>query len=300
MGDASQGAQALLAMDTTAIDASSEPYEFVSESLQKRSNILDTNGIRGTRSHNKERVRNGTYSVEGTVTLHPSPVDLDNLLPRILGAAAAGDVFNVAETVPTFVVEIGRVAKTFEYAGCKVNRATFRNSAGGLLELALDLIGTTETIDAIGNFPSLTLGVTAADAPYVMSDAVLVLGGNTIEAIDVEFIVDNALESRFATGSRTATSITPTDRIVSLNLTIPYNTANEVALYDLEATGVGATMTLTYTNGSVSTIFTFISLIAPSNSPIVTGKTEITLSLEFVARMSSTTKEIVVTSDATP
>jgi len=59
-------------------------------------------------------------------------------------------------------------------------------------------------------------------------------------------------------------------------------------------------MTLTYTNGSMSTIFTFVSLIAPSNSPIVTGKTELTLSLEFVARMSSTTKEIAVTSDATP
>lgn len=300
MGDASQGAQAEMAMDPTAIDASSEPYEFVSESLQKRSTILDTNGIRGTRSHAKERVRNGTYSVEGTVTLHPSPADLDNLLPRILGAAASGDVFNVAETVPTFVVEVGRVGQTFNYSACKVNRATFRNSAGGLLELALDLIGVAETVDVIGNFPSLTLGVTAADAPYVMSDAVLVLAGNTIEAIDVEVIVDNALESRFATGSRTATSVTPTDRIVSLNVTIPFSTANELALYDLEATGVGATMTLTYTNGSLSTLFTFISLIAPSNSPVITGKTEVTLSLEFVARKSSTTAEIAVTSDATP
>lgn len=300
MGDASQGAQAEMAMDPTAIDASSEPYEFVSESLQKRGIILDTNGIRGTRSHAKERARNGTYSVEGTVTLHPSPVDLDLLLPRILGAAAAGDVFNVAETIPTFVVEVGRVGQTFNYSACKVNRATFRNSAGGLLELALDLIGVAETVDVIGNFPSLTLGVTAADAPYVMSDAVLVLAGNTIEAIDVEVLVDNALESRFATGSRTATSVTPTDRIVSLNVTIPFSTANELALYDLEATGVGATMTLTYTNGSLSTLFTFVSLIAPSNSPVITGKTEVTLSLEFVARKSGATAEIAVTSDATP
>ena len=67
-----------------------------------------------------------------TRVFNPAPDELDNLLPRILGAAAVGDVFDVAETLPSFTVFIDKVGDIFQYDDCKCNRATFRASAGGL------------------------------------------------------------------------------------------------------------------------------------------------------------------------
>src|SRR5688572_4980982 len=100
MPDSSQGSQTKLSLAAagTAIGSYTEAYEFVSESLQKQAAILDTAGIRGTRSHVSERTRAGTYRVQGTINFHPTPAMLDLLLPRILGANEATDVFALAET----------------------------------------------------------------------------------------------------------------------------------------------------------------------------------------------------------
>jgi hypothetical protein len=274
-------------------DTSSEPYEFLTESIAKSATHLDTDGIRGTRSHSKEVVREGIYTVAGTITMNPSPADLDLLLPRILGAAASGDTFALAETLPAFGVLVDRVAERFQYTDCYVNRATFRSQAGGLLELSLDILGKTEVKGT--SYPSITLGVTAADAPFVHQDAVVTLAAGAEECLSIEIVIDNVLDARFA-NSQTAGSITPQDRIITCNLVMPY-TSDETSLYSQAVGGIAAT--IKYTNGDISTLFTFGILQTPDNSPTVPGKSEITLPLAMVARKSGTTEALVVTNDAT-
>jgi hypothetical protein len=298
MAEASQGAQARLCMEPGAaphtFDASSEPYEFVSESVQKKGKILDTAGIRGTRSHHVARTRPGTYEVGGSITLHPSPADLDLLLPRILGAAESADTFNLAETLPAFGILIDRVAETFEYTDCKVGKATFKGSAGGLVELTLEILGAAEITGTA--FPSLTLATSAAAAPYVFSDGVLTLLSAARKLMDFELVIDNGLNARF-TNSQSATSITPQDRTITLKTTNPF-TADEADLYDQANEGAAGTLVLT--NGAMSTTFTFAALQVPAMSPVVGGKQEIPLVLEMTARMSGSTRELVVTHDSAP
>lgn len=298
MAEASQGAQARLCMEPGAaphtFDASSEPYEFVSESVQKKGKILDTDGIRGTRSHHVARTRPGTYEIGGSITLHPSPADLDLLLPRILGAAEVADTFDLAETLPLFGILIDRVAETFEYTDCKVSKATFKGSSGGLVELVLEILGTMEVTGT--TFPALTLDTSAAAAPYVFSDGVLTLAAAARKMMDFELVIDNGLNARF-TNSQSATSITPQDRTITLKTTNPF-TADEADLYGQAVEGAAGTLVLT--NGGMSTTFTFAALQVPDMSPVVGGKQEIPLTLEMTARMIGATNELVVTHDSVP
>jgi len=299
MADDSQGAQAQLCVEPGAsphtFDGSSEPYPFVSEGLARADTLLDTNGIRGTRSHASERVRSGVYTVGGTILLHPSPADLDLWLPRILGAAESTDTFDLAETLPEFGVLIDRVAKTFEYTDCKVNRATFRSSVdgNGLLQLELDIVGKTEVEDT--SFPTLTLGTADNDAPYAHHDSVVTLAGGAVDARSIEIVIDNLLEASF-NNSRTATSITPQDRIVTVRTVHPFN-SDVTGLYGTAAAGIDGSVV--YTNGNMSTTFTFGQLQFPNESPLVSGKNSIPYTLNMTARKGGLTNELVVTHDST-
>lgn len=298
MADASQGAQARLCMEPDVaphiFDASSEPYEFTSENLQKRATILDTAGIRGTRSHHVARTRAGAYQVGGAITLHPCPADLELLLPRILGSDESSDLFALAETLPTFGVLIDRVAQTFAYSNCKVNRATFRGSAGGVVELVLEILGMSETRGVA--FPSLALDISPKAAPYVFSDGVLTLQSAARQMMDFELVVDNGLTARF-TNSQAATSLSPQDRAVTLRTTSPF-TSEELDLYGQATAGAAGSLVLT--NGAMSTTFDFAALQAAGLSPVVGGKQEIPLVLEMTARMAGATRELTVTHDSEP
>jgi hypothetical protein len=61
----------------------------------------------------------------------------------------------------------------------------------------------------------------------------------------------------------------------------------------------GSSGTITLTNGNMSTLFTFATLQAPDNSPVIRGKTETDILVDARARTSTTTKEIRVTHDST-
>lgn len=286
----SQGTLAQLAMDAELpFDASSEAYEFVPpETLKKTGTHLETEGIRGTRSHDSRRVVEGTIEVAGSITLHPTPAMLDRLLPRILGAAENDDVFDLAETLPEFQVMFDRVAKVYTYTGCKIDKATFKGSSGTLIELTLDIIGKAEIEGDAGTFPALTM---PADAPYVFHQGALTLQSAARSFFDFELTIDNALAARFA-NSQTATDIAAQDRIVTFKCTTPF-TAAEAGLYNQAVAGAAASMV--FTNGSQSTTFDFAALQFPPQTPTVPGKSEIPLILEGTARRTAAAAELTVT-----
>ncbi len=295
MPDASMGHQSRMSLAAvgTAIGSYTESIEFVSESLQKRLTILQTAGIRGTRSHPAERTRDGTYTVGGALRFHATPALLDLLLPRILGAPESSDLFALAETLPEFDVLLDRVAKRFVYGGCKVARAQFLGRAGGLLEIQLDLLGKTEANSATA-FPAIA---PPSDPPYVFQDGTLTLSGTSRKVIEFSLTIDNAVVPRF-TNSQAATDLSPTDRVVTLACRTPY-TSDEIDLYGQNVGGAGAA-SLAFVNGGYSTTFAIPKLQFPDTSPTVGGKGEITLQLNGRARKSGSTAELAVTHDSTP
>ena len=294
MADASMGHQGRLSMAATgtAIGSYTESYEFRSESLRKTQEIVETSGIRGTRSLPIERTRDGIYRIGGGIQFHATPSMLDLILPRIMGAAEVADVFAFGEALTPFDVLIDRVAKRFVYGGCKVGRATFRATAGGPLELDVELMGKTETVSATA-FPSITA---PTDPPYVWSDAVCTIEGTARTVTQWELTIDNRLTSRFA-NSQSATDISTEGRDVTVSLTVPF-TADEVDLYGINSSGASAA-TFALTNGGRSISFAVAALMVPDSSPVVGGPGEILLQLSGSARMSGSTRELVITSDST-
>lgn len=296
---ASIGSQAKLGVGAT--NPVTTPLEFVSESVRARKTILDTNGIRGTRSRSSERTRAGTYTVGGTIVLHPSPLELNAILGFVMGGAAqvgtpAGKTtFPLAETLPAaFFVTVDRVAKVFTYDLCKVVRARFRASEGQLLEVSLDIEGGTETVAAAGGFPALTL---FTDAPFVFHDAVVTLAGATRSMKQFEVTIENVAATDRFMNSQTRAEIPVIDRLVTLQLLTPY-TASETALYDQATAGASANLTLT--NGNFSLNFDFPgTLQVPAVSPVVSGKGEILLELNGVARKVASTPEFSIILDST-
>jgi len=290
----SQGALAKFARDTVSpIDTSSTGMELVSFGITETVEHLQTNGIRGTRSLSKERNREGLKRVGGPITWHPSPLDLDFFLPCILGAAENADAFAVDEALTSFVMGVDLVADAFEYGDLFVNKATFRGAAGQLVELTLDCIGEAKT-DL--SYPSLTLGVAAGDVPYRFFEGVLTLESSAREMESFELTIDNQLATLFR-NSQTATAISPQNRIVMLTVETPY-TSSEVGLNT--AAFAGAAGSLVFTNGNMSTTFTFGNLqLNPKTTPVVNGKSEIVQRLTYQAFRSGSTREIAVTSDST-
>ena len=283
------GSQSRLSMAAagTAIASYSEAHEFVSEALAKTLTILDTGGIRGTRSHPAERTRDGTYTVQGTINYHGSKGLLDLLLPRILGGGSS-PAYTLAETLPFFDCLVERVADRFIYGSCKVNRALFQARASGLLELALDVTGETETVSATA-FPTIAPPV---DAPYIWQDCVVTLNAVPRVVTQFELIIDNHLESRFS-NSQTATDLYPTDRTVQLNCTVPF-TGDTTDLYGAN-TGGAAAGSLVFTNGAHALTFSLAQIQFADHSPAVAGKREILLHLHGIAKKSGSTSELVVT-----
>jgi len=272
-------------------DSSSERYEFLSESMGSTTAILDGLGIHGSRSLSKNRLRRGIRQVGGTILLQPSPTDLNFWLPRIMWKAEAADTFALGDSALPFGMLIDRVSDRGEYVTCYVNRATFRAQVGGLLELELDIIATEEytkntTPTAAGALPATkpTFATGANGQPWSFHELAVLLPVATSEQVfNVELTIDNALDARF-TNSQTVSSICPTDRVITLNCTVPYDSTHE-ALYRSEAGGAGS---LTFTNGSSVLTFTFVDLQGPDQAPNVTGKGEIVLNLGFTARNNAT------------
>lgn len=279
-------------------DSSSERYEFLYETLQKHPRIVGGNGIRGTRDQSVERTRFGSYPVGGRIAMNVSPADLDLWLPRILGAAENNDVFDIAESLPSFGVLVDRVTGTFEYTDCVVSRALFRGEAGpgdgdpDLLQMVLEIVAKDEVTGT--SAPAVSLSTAANTATYVHSDAVFTFAAAAREVKRWSLLIDNHIQPRWV-NSLTATALCPHDRSVVLNAVLPYDSGTS-NLYGQALAGAAGSIQLT--NGNLKTTFTFGTLQAPIKSPFVRGKTEIDMEAVFIARRSGSTPSISVNNDS--
>lgn len=285
-----------LAMEVDAtFDTSSEPYEFLSSSLKQTVERIDSEGLRGTRSRHGERVVQGLKRVGGAIVMNPTPDELDDLLPRILGAAESTDVYALDETLPEFWVLVDKVQKVFKYNNCFVGSATFRGRPGQLVELTLNIFGKTETEGSSGTFPAITI---SAQEAYVFHQGVLTLHSTARQIEEFELTIDNLISPRFR-NSQTATDLNPTDRLVTFSCRAPYDADND-DIYTNEAAGTFAAGTLVFTNGDRDLTFAMNSLKSIAEGPEVPARAgELLLPLNYRAHQTSTTKELVVTNDNT-
>ena len=276
-------------------DASSEPYDFLYESMQKTPRIIGGTGIRGTREQSQERTQYGAYTVGGRIAMNIDKLMLDLWLPRILGANESVDVFALAESLPSFGVLIDRVTQTFEYKDCVVDKAIIHGKAGpgngdpDLLELILEIVGKDEATGT--SYPSLTLSTDSDSRPYVHHQGVFTFASAAREIKEFWLLIDNHIQPRWV-NSQTATALCPRDRSIVFRGIAPYDSGSS-NLYAQAITGAAGT--IVWTGSGVTLTFTFGCLQAPIQSPVVRGKTEIDMEINLIARKTGSTASLSVT-----
>ena len=281
-------------------DANSWQYEYLSESMSQNQSHFWSEGIRGTRSRTKQRVRINQESVGGTIVLNPTPAELTKWIPRIFGGDPSVNVYSLTDELPVFSLLFDKITRRHVFSQCKVARATFSSAAGQPLQLAIDIIGKTESQTATV-FP-VTIPVIDTGNIYIFPDATtfsLSADASASEVFDFSITVDNMVMADRFTNSVTRTAFPAVDRIVTYACSVPY-TDDTVDLFDQTIAGAAGALTL---SGPVSgsTIFTFTNLKSPAITPQSQRRgQELVLRLQMQCYSSGTTNdEMTITHTAT-
>jgi hypothetical protein len=304
----SQGALAKMAMKEGSgnLDFSSgaTQFPFFRESLQKKNSVVHPDVIIGSRGEVSERARFGPNFTGGWVVMALTPGDAATVFPWILGADASGTTFDLAETLQTFGVLVDKVTGVHEFYDGVINRAVIhgkQNGPGGppnWITVALQMVFKGYNAPGASDaFPSLSLGVTGGFAPLVFEDSVLTLGGTAQETKEFTIDINNYVQPRYV-NNLNPTALCPAHRTVTISTLHAYDSTTDDMLSPA-ITGLAGTKTIAITNGTVSITFTFGTLQAPTLTPIVSGKKEIDLQMQFAARSVSSTPALSCTIDST-
>ena len=291
----SYGHQCSMCVDSVApIDTSSIPIIFDSETLSANYEIVNEDGISGTRSRTTERTREGAGTISGQITLSFTPVSMAFFLQYAMGGTPSGTSYTLAETIPSFVLCIDKKAKVITYSGCKINKISIKGSKSSpMVKATLDIVATSVSVGNAGTFPALTM---PTDPPYMFWDGVLTLQSASRQHSDIEIMLDNALQPN-ESNEQVPSEYNPTDRIITLNGNSPFN-STEIDLFNQAVAGAAGSYVLT--NGNYSTTFTFGNVKAKKNHPGISGKSaRVPLKLEMQAFKTGSTMELAVTHDST-
>ncbi len=278
--------------------------EFLSENIRKKGRHIGNNGIRGTLSEAKERVRNGASYFSGEIVMYISPNDIANFGVNVLGMTESpSGTFTVDDTLPYFGLLIDRDEGVVEFKNCMLDYWILQSRAPsfgeeGEPDMVLFRLGVIASEESTGTaWPGSppALGTAAADAPYTFADTdgQISLAGSTRDVEEFIIVNRNFLKPKY-TNSLLPTSIRPRWRLLQARFRVPWN-SNNTNLYGLAVAGVAGSVTMV--NAGLSTALTFGTLQVPDDSPVIPGKDQIDLIVDGVARTSGAIKELVIVND---
>lgn len=274
---------------------------YESEDLTRKDEVINGNGIRGTREEDAELHRNSIRRINGPASFCPTALEWSYLLQWVLGGTPVGNSYGLADTIPTRFVTVDRKVKVFTYTGVGVNRATFKASRGAPLKLDLDLVGiSSATPAAAGSFPALTLDVTTK--PFIFSDLVISVGGTTVSVAEFNMTVDNKVDVDRYFNGLDLSAVNALEREIRFSTNMPYGD-HEAILTAMTADSPGLAVVGTFTNGNTSMVFTMPAVMIPKREPGTPGRVEIMLPVEGKAcRLGGAagTPSLTITLDSTP
>jgi hypothetical protein len=248
--------------------------------------IEHAGGMTGSRQMPVARTREVGRQPTGSLTMNPTPVELDALLPWCFGVAKDGsNDFILPESYS--ISSAGRQLRAQRdgdwnnYTNMVVGSVRFSANEGSFLNVSIDCQGADEA--SASNAPGDDSGpptVTAVSgSPYVMSDAALTIAGTTYNFRQVTLAFDNRLSARF-NNSLTATDIRSTGIQVGVQLGLPDGDVYS-ALYTAGKDGVA--IVITFTNGSDSLRFTYPEVVFPKPNRELGTPAQLTFPLAGIA-----------------
>lgn len=264
--------------------------EFLTCTLGKQGQHVQSDGIRGQRERQSESVVEGIDDVGGELSLEPRVDNLETLLRIVLGGTPSGGVILPAAALPTFVVDVDKGQDVFRYAGCVVDTLTIRSSVNTPLQFSYNIVGTTEVGST--TFPSIANTLSALQ-PFIHHQLVATIDDVARKVANLEVTIANAVLRDRYYNSKTRLSAPPQDFIVSVSADLPF-TADEADLYNVPVAGMPGG--LVWTSGSTSLDLAFGAMQKPVLSPPISGRNGETVQrLTFQSRRLSTTPSITAT-----
>lgn len=258
-----------------ASNLATRQFEFESVDINKRDELIRSNGIRGQRTPIGDFTQKGIYNVSGSVVLQPRPDDLSFLLPYILGGAEVADVFPLAETIPEFVVSVDKGTHVENFRGCKVSQAVFRSSQGQPLTLELQVEGRiADAPAASGSFPAIAATM-SEKLPFVHHQAIWTFASQNLPMNNLVITINNGLELDHHNNSQFRTDLPEGERMITVAFNSrKWSSVEYTNLMDIAAAGVTAA-DIEYTDGTDDLVFTFGRLQKPKTPLDAQGKQSI-------------------------
>ena len=281
-------------------DPVTQRLNYVTEDFTRKDEVIDGNGIRGTRSQDSELVMDGIQRINGPVNLIPTALEMSYLLQWIMGGTPTGTgtvTYPLADTIQTKYLTVDRRQKVFTYAGVGVNMATFRASRGTPLSVELGLIGQTESVGNSGTFPVLTLDVSTK--PFVFHNLVLSVESTTVSCAEFMLSVNNMIDADRFFNSQTLTAVNALDREIRFGTSLPYGDYEAIRAA-MNAGAGGLSVVATFTVGNTALAFSLPAVAVPMRAPGTPGRVEIMLPVEGRAYRLAGARELVTTLDSTP
>lgn len=278
------GSLSRMAVDSaTPFDANSFWAEFDSEGIAHNQPTINSDGIRGTRMADSSRNRRSGLQVGGSVNLAATVGVLNTMLPYVLGAAESTDVFDVEESLPSLQMLLDKKFDIYLYSNGKVGGMTLSGEQNQPIKAAFDI--EFENYAGGQSWPG-TLAQPDQFSPFFFADAAKVtLLSTAREIFGFEVRVDNALSADQWGQNLTRDSlIIPTNRIVTVNLTVSGDSSNNDLLsHTLAGEAVDLALTNADESGSVCTI-SFGRVHFQRAVPLVGGKGPLRYQLQGVSR----------------
>jgi len=270
--------------------------EFISSSITEVSEIIQDDGLRGTRTRQMERVALGQTKVGGDIVFSPTQVELGYILPYALNSSSANYTLTDQMADVTIVLDLGARANIgYTYVG-RFSMVKYEGGPGEKMKLTVSFVGKTL---AIGSGGTISTAADVTQREYMFSDSGsgITIGGTQYSFDKFEFTCDNKINPTFLQG-RTATDLESSDRVITLACQTKY-TPTESGLLVIERAGpiIGSPLTasIAFTNGTNTLSFTFAALVATPRSAAIPGRDHVRLPLEFYCFGVGANKEMILT-----
>lgn len=281
-----------LAIDGSSISSSSPRFDFQACTITLLETFPDTNGLRGSLSHDVSRFPTGIRRVSGQLRMEPNAAEMGLILPWIMGTAATGSgpaTYALSDVVLPRNLQLDKVAKVFTYNSVGVDHCSFSATQGEPLSVSMDLVGTDETVGA--SFTS-TAAIDTATTPWMFQQCALTVNGTTVNARSLEISISNMIDTGRFFNSPTLVSLVKRDRSITFRTELPYG--DYFALYNVGTGPAGIACIATFTNGASVLTMTMANVVIPRTAPTVAGRTEIMLPLTGVCASAGSTKELTI------
>ena len=263
--------------------------DFQSSGLDIDETFVDGNGLRGTLSPDISRVRTGSYRLHGGLSMQPNVLEMQQMLPWILGTDVSGTTYALADTAKTRYValEFNTTTDLWTSTSVAVMSATFHAEQFSSLNLDMDLLGLTTA--SSGSFPAINIDV--ATNQWVFTDLAVTIGGTTIAPKNFTMTVNNGLDADWFLNSLTLSAIVKLNRVITVGFDLSYG---DYSAKFASGGSSGVAVVATFTNGVKVLTFSLAKVAAPRR-PRTIARGENMFRWEGQAYWYGTTRELVTT-----